>query len=58
MRPFPRHAILRPGADGIGLEDLGSLNGSFVNEDRLEGVAVLQHGDVLQVGQSIVQITG
>ncbi|CAM9468919.1 unnamed protein product, partial [Ectocarpus fasciculatus] len=53
-----KHAILRPGADGIGLEDLGSLNGSFVNEDRLEGVTVLQHGDVLQVGQSIVQITG
>ncbi|CAM9371404.1 unnamed protein product [Ectocarpus sp. 13 AM-2016] len=53
-----KHAILRPGADGIGLEDLGSLNGSFVNEDRLQGAAVLQHGDVLQVGQSIVQITG
>lgn len=52
-----RHAILRPQADGVRVEDLGSLNGSFVNEDRLEGTAVLRGGDVLQVGQSVVKIT-
>lgn len=56
--PHPaRHAILRPQADGIGVEDLGSLNGSFVNEDRLEGTVVIRGGDVLQVGQTVVKIT-
>ena len=41
----------------MSVEDLGSLNGSFVNEDRLEGTAVLRGGDVLQVGQTVVKIT-
>lgn len=58
LRPSrPRHAILRPQADGINIEDLGSLNGSFVNEDRLEGTMVIRGGDVLQVGQTVVKIT-
>lgn len=53
----PRHAILRPQADGIGVEDLDSLNGSFVNEDRLESTVVVRAGDVLQVGQTVVKIS-
>lgn len=53
----PRHGILRPETDGIRYEDRGSLNGSFVNEERLEGVCVLKDGDVLQVGQSAVRVT-
>lgn len=52
-----RHAVLRPQPDGIHCEDVGSLNGSFVNEDRLEDPVVLEDGDVLQVGQSIVKIS-
>lgn len=55
--PPPRHAILRPQVDGISVEDLGSLNGSFVNEDRLEGTVVVRGGDVLQVGQTVMKIT-
>ncbi|CAN0361008.1 unnamed protein product, partial [Hapterophycus canaliculatus] len=53
----PRHAILRPQADGVNVEDLGSLNGTFVNEDRLKGTAVLRGGDVLQVGQTVVHVS-
>lgn len=30
-----RHAVLRAGADGITVEDLGSSNGTFVNDIRL-----------------------
>ena len=52
-----RHAVLRVQADGIRCEDVGSLNGVFVNEDRLEGSTVLLEGDTLQVGQSAVKIT-
>ena len=55
--PSPlRHAILRPQADGVSIKDLGSLNGSFVNEDRLEGTMVIRGGDVLQVGQTVLSI--
>lgn len=54
---FPRHAILRPETEGIRYEDMGSMNGSFVNEERLEGVFMLKAGDVLQVGQSVVRVT-
>lgn len=52
-----RHAVLRPEAGGIRCEDVGSLNGTFVNEDRLKETAVLEDGDVFQVGQSIVRIS-
>lgn len=52
-----RHAVLLPEAGGIRCQDAGSLNGTFVNEDRLEDIAVLGDGDVLQVGQTVVQIT-
>lgn len=55
--PPHRHAVLRVQADGIRCEDAGSLNGVFVNEDRLEGSTVLREGDTLQVGQSAVKIT-
>lgn len=52
-----RHAVLRVEADGVRCEDVGSLNGSFVNEDRLEDSTVLRDGDTLQVGQSAMKIT-
>jgi hypothetical protein len=45
-----RHAILRRGARGYSLEDLGSLNGSFVNRRRVERVD-LEEGDELQIGK-------
>jgi hypothetical protein len=35
----------------LGVEDLGSLNGTAVNGKRLAGVQPLADGDVLQVGQ-------
>jgi pSer/pThr/pTyr-binding forkhead associated (FHA) protein len=32
------------------LEDLGSTNGTFVNDARVTGRAPLRNGDVIQVG--------
>jgi pSer/pThr/pTyr-binding forkhead associated (FHA) protein len=38
------------------LEDLNSTNGTFVNGRRLVGQYVLQHGDVLNLGENITLV--
>jgi pSer/pThr/pTyr-binding forkhead associated (FHA) protein len=45
-----RHAELRRGTDGFTLHDLGSLNGTYVNRDRVEE-ATLGSGDEIQIGK-------
>ena len=40
------------------LEDLGSTNGTFVNEERLVGPARLQRGDRVKVGSTILEVAG
>ena len=46
-----RHAeIVRDGDDYV-VRDAGSLNGTYVNRERIENTAALVHGDVLQVGK-------
>jgi len=45
-----RHAELVPTEDGNFIEDLGSLNGTFVNRTRIESV-LLYDGDELQIGR-------
>ena len=46
-----RHAEFLRSADGkIVVRDVGSLNGTYVNRERIEE-ATLTHGDVLQVGK-------
>jgi len=44
------HAVLIARAGGYVVEDLGSLNGTFVNRRRID-TAVLQSGDELQIGK-------
>ena len=45
-----RHAIVARGAAGFTLEDLGSLNGTFLNRRRIES-GRLENGDELQIGK-------
>jgi pSer/pThr/pTyr-binding forkhead associated (FHA) protein len=45
-----RHAIVARGAAGFTLEDLGSLNGTFLNRHRIEK-ADLETGDEVQIGK-------
>jgi pSer/pThr/pTyr-binding forkhead associated (FHA) protein len=45
-----RHAEFRRGADGFTVRDVGSLNGTYVNRDRIDEV-VLQGGDEVQIGK-------
>lgn len=45
-----RHAEVRHAPEGYVVADSGSLNGTYVNQERIES-ARLQHGDELQVGK-------
>jgi pSer/pThr/pTyr-binding forkhead associated (FHA) protein len=45
-----RHAEFRRSADGYRVADVGSLNGTYVNRDRIDEVA-LQGGDEVQIGK-------
>jgi hypothetical protein len=45
-----RHAIVAKGARTFTLEDLGSLNGTFLNRHRIEQ-ADLENGDEVQIGK-------
>ncbi len=44
------HAVLVRRRDGLYIDDLGSLNGSYVNRRRIESHR-LAHGDELQIGK-------
>lgn len=44
------HALLVRRADGTYIDDLGSLNGTYVNRSRIES-RKLQDGDEIQVGK-------
>jgi pSer/pThr/pTyr-binding forkhead associated (FHA) protein len=44
------HARITRSKGAILLEDLGSTNGTFVNEDPVQGSVALRHGDVVRFG--------
>lgn len=44
------HARLRYQGRTVSIEDAGSTNGTFVNDERVVGTAILQSGDRFQVG--------
>ena len=53
-----RHAEIRRGGNGFTLNDVGSLNGTYVNRERVEE-ARLRSGDEIQIGKfKLVFITG
>jgi len=45
-----RHAVISRAGDVLSIEDLGSLNGTFLNRRRIDS-AQLADGDELQVGK-------
>jgi two-component system cell cycle response regulator len=54
-----RHARIEPSADGYVVGDLGSTNGTFVNDTQLAAPAPLQDGDYLRVGNCLYRyLTG
>ena len=51
-----RHAALRATSGGLEVEDLGSANGTFVNDRRIEGPISLTSGDVVRVGRTSLEV--
>jgi predicted component of type VI protein secretion system len=51
-----RHAVIRPVQEGLEIQDLGSTNGTWVNDRRVEGPTVISPGDVLRLGQISFEI--
>ena len=45
-----RHAVFRRTSDGYLVADVGSLNGTYVNRDRIDSVR-LTDGDEVQIGK-------
>jgi pSer/pThr/pTyr-binding forkhead associated (FHA) protein len=45
-----RHAVFRRTSDGYLVADVGSLNGTYVNRDRIDEV-LLSSGDEVQIGK-------
>src|SRR6478672_4245899 len=54
-----RHATLSPNADGsVELTDLGSTNGTFVNDRRVEGSTTLRGGERIRLGKVVLEVEG
>jgi hypothetical protein len=51
-----RHAAVRPSGDGVEVEDLGSLNGTFVNGVRIEQTTALSSGAQIRCGTTIIEV--
>ncbi|AUX36894.1 MULTISPECIES: adenylate/guanylate cyclase domain-containing protein [Sorangium] len=46
------HCIIEQRGDHFVLRDLGSLNGTFINSERVRGEAPLKHGDEIALGST------
>ncbi len=45
-----KHCELAQNESGISVRDLGSRNGTYVNDEKIEGTIELTHGDRLRIG--------
>src|SRR6476659_6894653 len=50
------HASLVPADGGLEIRDLGSLNGTWVNGERISSPTVLAPGDVVKVGTTRIEV--
>lgn len=51
-----RHAVFYPGDDGWVVEDLGSLNGTYVNGERVYGPHRLGKGARVNIGHMVLTV--
>jgi two-component system, cell cycle response regulator len=47
------HACITTGKDGVFIKDLGSTNGTFVNDDPVRHETALTNGDLVKIGRTI-----
>jgi len=48
-----RHSVIEREGDGFRIRDVGSLNGTYVNHDRVDQAAIAD-GDEIQVGRFVL----
>ena len=53
-----RHAQFHRVDAGIGIEDLGSRNGTYVNDQRISGITTIAEGDRVRFGNTVWRMTG
>jgi pSer/pThr/pTyr-binding forkhead associated (FHA) protein len=51
-----RHAVVRVVDGKPAIEDLGSRNGTYVNDCRVDGITVLAHGDRVRFGRTVWRV--
>jgi predicted component of type VI protein secretion system len=51
-----RHLEIRPDDDGLVIEDLGSTNGTFVDERPIEVPTHVHHGDRVVLGATVLEV--
>jgi adenylate cyclase len=49
------HVVIERQGSSMVLRDLGSMNGTYVNGERMSGTRVLRHGDEIRMGTSTLQ---
>ena len=51
-----RHARLANDDGDLSIEDLGSTNGTYVNQELVKGRVLLERGDIVQVGGVLFEV--
>jgi pSer/pThr/pTyr-binding forkhead associated (FHA) protein len=51
-----RHALIRQVDSDLAIEDLASLNGTWINGERLTGIRTLTPGDSIRMGNTVGEI--
>ena len=51
-----RHARLANDSGDLSIEDLGSTNGTYVNQELIKGRVHLERGDIVQVGGVLFEV--
>jgi serine/threonine protein kinase len=52
-----KHAVIRPTEEGFVIEDVGSLNGTLLNNVAVRSPTLLSNGDVIEVGNSEAHVS-
>ncbi len=50
------HARIFPRSGEVWVEDLGSTNGTYVNNKRLTAPAMLRRGDRVKIGSTLLEV--
>ena len=56
MHLSTRHARFAQDGGELTLEDLGSTNGTYVNQEPIRGRVQLERGDIVQVGGVLFEV--